>query len=108
MIQQWLMMVLNLVVVAMSAILVTLATQLRTSSGFTGAGLISLMSFSEMLAAIVFSWTQMETSIGAVSRLKSFSETVKDENLEGETERPDEFWPRRGAIEIENVSATYR
>ncbi|KAF2429831.1 ABC transporter [Tothia fuscella] len=107
MIQQWLMMVLNFVVAAVATILVALATQLRANSGFTGVGLISLMTFSEMLTSIILNWTQLETSISAVSRLKSFSKTVKDENREEEVVRPREWWPETGRIEIEGVSAAY-
>src|SRR4051812_28498827 len=108
MIQQWLTLTLNLTVAVVAVILVTLATQLRMSSGFTGVGLVSLMSFGEMLSSIVRSWTQLETSIGAVSRLKSFIETLKSENLLEETEMPPEEWPQKGAIEINGVSASYR
>lgn len=100
-------MVLNFVIAAIATILVALATKLRANSGFTGVGLISLMGFSELLAAIVGNWTALETSIGAVSRLKSFSEMIKGESQEGEDEIPGEDWPTMGRIEIEVVSAAY-
>lgn len=65
------------------------------------------MSFGEMLSSLVRSWTQFETSIGAVSRLKSFSDTVESENLPGEVEMPSEEWPRYGRIKVDGVSAGY-
>jgi ATP-binding cassette subfamily C (CFTR/MRP) protein 1 len=107
MVQQWLQTILNLAVVIVATILVALATQLRASSGFTGVGLIALMTFSGILTHMIMNWTLLETSLGAVSRLKSFSAMVKGEDLAGETEKPDEDWPPNGAIEIKNVSATY-
>jgi ATP-binding cassette subfamily C (CFTR/MRP) protein 1 len=58
------------------------------------------------LASIVGNWTSLETSMGAVSRLKSFGETVPDENES--QEKPPEDWPQFGAIEINQVSASYR
>jgi ATP-binding cassette subfamily C (CFTR/MRP) protein 1 len=107
MVQQWLQTILNLGVATVATILVTLATQLHANSGFTGVGLIALMTFSGILGYFISSWTQLETSLGAVSRLLSFSEMVKGEDLGGETEKPDEEWPTKGGIEIDNVSATY-
>ncbi len=106
-IQQWLTLVLNLVVAKVAIMLVTLATQLRAGSGFTGVGLVSLMSLRDMLSSIVRSWTQLETSIGAVSGLKSFSDTVESENLPCQVEMPPQEWPRYGRIEIDGVSARY-
>jgi ATP-binding cassette subfamily C (CFTR/MRP) protein 1 len=108
MIQQWLTSILNFAVATLAVILITLATQLHASSGFTSAALISLMTLSDMLASIVRNWTQLETSISAVSRLKSFSATVKNENFDDETETPPEEWPQFGKIKINNVSASYR
>lgn len=106
-IQQWLSTVLNLTVALLATVLVALATQLQASSGFTGASLVSLMSFGSYLAGIIRDWTALETSIGAVSRLNAFSRDVRSEELPEETEEPPEDWPPRGAIEIKNVSATY-
>ena len=108
MIQQWLNLVLNMTVAVLAIIVITLATQLRTtSSGFTGAGLVSLMSFGQMLTSLVHTYTLLETATGALSRLKSFSETVKSENLDDETVIPGVQWPSNGAIEIKGVSAVY-
>ena len=105
--QQWLRLVLNLVVAIIAIMLVTLATQLRAESGFTGVGLVSLMSFGDGLSSLVRCWTQLETSIGAISRLKSFSDTVKSELLPCQVEMPPKEWPRYGRIEIDSVSARY-
>lgn len=52
-------------------------------------------------------WTQLEIAIGAVSRLKSFSESVRPESLPCESEVPPVCWPQFGAIEIDNISASY-
>jgi ATP-binding cassette subfamily C (CFTR/MRP) protein 1 len=108
MIQQWLTVTVNCMVAVIATILVCLATKLRASSGLTSVGLISLMSFSDMLASIVRQWTQLETSLGAVSRLKNFSEMAQSENLPGEKNVPPEVWPSKGAIEMRDVSATYK
>lgn len=88
-------------------IIVTLATQLRSSAGFMGVSLVALMGLSDFLTMIVFSWTQLETSIGAISRLKGFSEDIKSEHLESEVERPGETWPEEGTNEIRDICASY-
>lgn len=108
MLQQWLALTLAMTVAVVAIILVTLATQLRAGSGFTGVGLVSLMSLGEYLSSIITSWTQMETSLGAVSRLKGFSDTLQSEHRPEETEEPGEEWPQKGAIHIDGVSASYR
>lgn len=93
MLQQWLALTLNMTVAALAILFVSLVTQLRAWSGFAGVGLVSLMSFGEMLSSTIKSWTHLETSLGAISRLNSFRESVKSENMSGETEEPDECWP---------------
>ncbi|KAI9148100.1 putative ABC multidrug transporter [Paramyrothecium foliicola] len=107
MIQQWLLVVLKLVVAVLAAILTALAVNLRSNSGFTGASLITLMSFGDQLSEIVRNYTQLETSIGAIARLRAFHETVKPEDREGEVTFPPEEWPVQGKIELKGVSASY-
>lgn len=69
MIQQWLTLVLKIVVIVMAVTLTALAVKLRSNSGFTGASLVTLMQLDENLSGIVMFYTMMETSIGAISRL---------------------------------------
>ncbi|TID01979.1 Multidrug resistance-associated protein 1 [Colletotrichum higginsianum] len=106
-IQRWLQLTLKLLVVILATVVVALATQLRTSSGFTGASLVTLMTFGDTLTTIVQSYTVLETSIGAVARLKTFSDTVTPETGPEENIIPKESWPENGAIEIKAVSASY-
>lgn len=107
MIQRWLGFTLALVVAALAVAVVALATQVRSNIAFTGASLVTLMNFGESLSYIVKFYTMLETSIGAVSRLKTFSDTVKSENLEGEDVVPGKEWPLRGTITLKDVSASY-
>ena len=107
MIQQCLMLVLNLLVTILAVGLVSLATQLRTGAGFTGASLISLMSFSELVTNLILSYTSLETSIGAVSRLKTFSDNIRSEHLPGEHLQPPMDWPQTGSMVLEHVSASH-
>lgn len=109
MVQQWLRLVLDMSVAVLSVIFVTLATQLDISGpGFTGVGLVSLMSFGFMLSNMVRLYTQLETATGALARLKQFGEEVPDENCDGTQNEPvPDNWPAHGNLEISNVSAGY-
>ncbi|KAM0254479.1 hypothetical protein ACHAQJ_006761 [Trichoderma viride] len=107
MIQEWLNLVLNVVVMLLAVAMTTLAVRLHSNSAFAGAALYSLLSFGENLAGIVLFWTSLETSLGAIARLKTFNETVKPEDRDEETIIPPEQWPHRGVVELKGVSANY-
>ncbi|KUI69854.1 Multidrug resistance-associated protein 1 [Cytospora mali] len=107
MIQRWLTFVLDSAVSVLAIVVVVLSTQLPSNTGFTGASLITLMSFGSIITSLVLTYTQLEISLGAISRLKTFSEKVKPEQLPGEDIVPDESWPQKGEIEIRGVSASY-
>ncbi|KAH6718942.1 putative ATP-binding cassette transporter [Leptodontidium sp. MPI-SDFR-AT-0119] len=108
-IQRWLALALDLLVMALAVILMSLVVKLRSeiSAGFVGLALLNVMSFNENLANIIKTWTNLETSLGAISRLISFSGHTTSENLPGEDQPLPDNWPMHGSIEIKNVSASY-
>jgi ATP-binding cassette subfamily C (CFTR/MRP) protein 1 len=61
-----------------------------------GTGMKSLVGF----------WATLETSIGAISRIRSFSEETPSEELNNRPQAP-EGWLNCGAIDIKNVSASH-
>ena len=87
-----------------------LVVKLRTdiSPSYVGLALLNIMNFNELLAQIIKNWTLLETSFGAIARLKSFSATTANENLASESALVPENWPSCGDIEFKNVSASYR
>jgi ATP-binding cassette subfamily C (CFTR/MRP) protein 1 len=109
MIQQWLGLCLALIVAGIAIALVAFATQFhnQSSGGQIGVALISVMGFSSSLAALISHWTTLETSIGAVTRLKQLELDVKPENLPSECGTPPSSWPTTGAIVYDSVSAGY-
>ncbi|KAI5276196.1 multidrug resistance-like protein [Aureobasidium subglaciale] len=107
MVQQWLTLVLDVVVMILAAVLTTLAVRLHSNSGFTGAALVTLMSFGDNMSSIVIFYTKLETSIGAISRLKKFSETVQPEDKLHEDVDPPAQWPQSGQMSLNGVSASY-
>jgi ABC-type multidrug transport system fused ATPase/permease subunit len=106
-IQEWLNFVLNVVVMIMAVVLTTLAVQVHAKSGFAGAALYSLLTLGENLSGIVIFWTKLETSLGAIARLKSFGETVPPEDTNEEDIVPSEQWPDHGVVELKGVCANY-
>ncbi|ATY58924.1 ABC transmembrane type 1 [Cordyceps militaris] len=107
-IQRWLSVVLGLTVTCMVTILTALAVTVRgstVSAGFTGIALVNMMSLSQSLASLIIFWTSLETSLGAVSRVKSFSEDTPVE------ESPDapvaHDWPKSGHVQFDGVTAAH-
>ncbi|KAJ5375709.1 ABC transporter integral membrane type 1 [Penicillium concentricum] len=107
MIQQWLNLVLDIVVMVIAVVITTLAVRLHSNSAFAGASLFSVMSFGEIMSGIVTYYTKLETSIGAIARLKVFSEDVKPEDRDEEDIVPPTLWPQNGVVELKGVSASY-
>ncbi|OCL10087.1 ABC transporter-like protein [Glonium stellatum] len=108
-IQQWLVLSLDLMSAGFAVLLIGLVVALRdkTSPGFTGAALVNLMSINTLLAEVVNYWTQLETSMASVTRIRRFALDTPSENLPCEVFPPPTEWPQRGKIEICDVSASY-
>lgn len=109
MIQQWLGLCLALIVAGIAIVLVAFATQFhkQSSGGQIGVALISVMGFSSSLAELISHWTSLETSIGAIARLKQLENEVKPEDLPSECDVPPVSWPATGAVVYREVSAGY-
>lgn len=108
-IQRWLVLVLDLVVCGLAVVLVGMAVALRhkVDPGFIGIALVNMMTLSHSLTNLVQHWTLLETSLGAIARIKSFSENTPVENKPDEIEDMEASWPSGGSLEFDGVSATY-
>jgi ATP-binding cassette, subfamily C (CFTR/MRP), member 1 len=108
-IQRWLSIVLEVMVAVLAIILMVLVVEFRNSvePGYVGLALLNVISFSSFLIWVVRQWTSLETSIGAISRLKTFTTTTPNENLPSESQPVPDSWPSQGAISIRNLSASY-
>ncbi|KAL2872068.1 putative ABC multidrug transporter [Aspergillus lucknowensis] len=93
-VQRWLTLTLDLVVAGIAVLLITLVVTLRgeISAGYVGVAL----------------WTNLETHIGSIQRVKSFTETVGSEDLPTECDQVPPNWPAEGNIEFKCLSAGYR
>ncbi|KAI8265875.1 ABC transporter [Colletotrichum sp. SAR11_239] len=105
--QKWLLLVLNLVVAALAVLLVSLAVALRESvdAGLLGVALVSVMGFGYLLMLLLKYWADLETSLGAVARIREFQMETPAE-VDGDKE-VESVWPDRGRVRIRDVAAAY-
>jgi len=108
--QRWLTLVLDMIVAAVAVLLIVLVVQLRgtVAAGGVGLALLNVIQFSQNVKLLATFWTTLETQIGSVSRIRSFTQTSVSEDQQGEDTSPPPDWPEKGAIEFEKVSASYK
>jgi hypothetical protein len=68
---------------------------------------MSQISLSTSFKYLITFWANLETSIGAVARIRRFNEDVEPEE-KFELPAPHPSWPSHGGIELQHVSAAYR
>ncbi|BCS17450.1 uncharacterized protein APUU_10278A [Aspergillus puulaauensis] len=107
--QRWLTLTLDLVVAGIAVVLIILVVALRgtLNAAYVGVALFNVILFSQTVKLLVQFWTNMETHIGSVVRVKDFTAKVEKEDLPGENNPVPVTWPSRGGIEFRNVSAAY-
>ncbi|EAW14642.1 putative ABC transporter [Aspergillus clavatus NRRL 1] len=113
-IQHWLTFVLNILMTALVVVLVGTVVargqQLDIRAGGVGVSLVILTGLGETLTRLIRTWTRLESSIGAVTRVRRFvAETeVEDGGREPETAGGMvALWPRPGAVEFKGVVAGF-
>jgi ABC-type multidrug transport system fused ATPase/permease subunit len=109
-IQRWLDIVLDLIVpgLAMGVIGLAVAHKVTTTGGQIGVALNIILQANLYILRLVTAWTRLETSLGAISRLRAFEQDVQSEDNPGLTQRPLSAWPAQGAVEFTNLSAYYK
>lgn len=106
-IQRWLNVVLDLLTAAIAVVIVALAMGLRetSSAGSIGVALINVLGFNQTITALITAWTTMETSLGAIARIKNFeADTVSEDCPDQCVSRPPDGWPHAGAVTVSGVS----
>lgn len=108
-IQRWLNLVLDLFVAGIAVVLVALAIKLDDTStgGTVGLALVNIINLSQSLSQLMNSWTNLETSLGAIARLKSFVQQTPDETKSSSIQPVPEDWPSKGELEIRLNGASY-
>ncbi|KAB8206354.1 P-loop containing nucleoside triphosphate hydrolase protein [Aspergillus parasiticus] len=108
-VQQWLIIVLDLVLAGMAVILVAITTSLRDkfTPGEIGVALNLVLTFNQSLVQTINSWTQLEISIGAVSRVQQFAKTPSERRASVANAAASHGWPREGTVVFDRVTASY-
>ncbi|TWU70754.1 hypothetical protein ED733_001354 [Metarhizium rileyi] len=110
-IQRWLTLVLNLFVAALAILLVALATNIENgSTAFLGTALSNIVNFGTTLQLLVADWTQLETAICAISRVKTFvkgTEPEEEDEIHLQKLALPPKWPAKGEVVFEGVQASY-
>lgn len=110
MIQRWLNFVLDLIIAGLATVLMTLATQLRssTNAAMLGVGLSSLIGFSMNVSQFIVCYTELENSLGAISRTKDCVDNIEAEDASSDLRKPPLNWPSHGAVEFRSATASYK
>ncbi|PYH42243.1 multidrug resistance-associated protein [Aspergillus saccharolyticus JOP 1030-1] len=111
-IQQWLTLVLDLTVAVIAAVFVAVCVPLQgtIAPGLIGVALNLIITFSQSLNEVVKSWTQLETAVGAVSRVYDFSHEEAP-GMEEDATNLDSLpgdWPSAGEIQFRDACVAYR
>ena len=77
----------------------------RSDAGYVALALINIMDIGPILEMLVVAWTQLETSMGAIARMKEFIEDTPEEE-QGQVNPPSD-WMTKGDISITNLEASY-
>lgn len=103
-------MVLDIFVAVVAIILVGFALGFSdtASQGSIGLAMLNVMEFNQSLSMLINSWTGLETSLGAIARVRGFLAETKAEGSEMEAEIPTNDWPKRGYIQMTGVTAKYK
>jgi ABC-type multidrug transport system fused ATPase/permease subunit len=103
-IQRWLSLVLSLIVAGIAVLLVGLSVALRShlDPGLLGIALVVMMDLGLILSELIQAWTLLETSLGAIARIKDFSEETprEESNFTIQTHDGPSEWPTSGEIKI--------
>lgn len=67
-----------------------------------------MIGFNAYLASLVTGWTQLETSLGSIARVRNLEIEVQSEAKEGENREPPSIWPKKGGIIFKNLTASYK
>lgn len=108
-IQSWLGFVLDLLVTAIAIVLVAIAVAWKDkfSAGNVGVSLVMVMTFSSVLMRLIKTWTMMESSIGAVARVRRFVADTEREQKGVSTAPAAQDWPAQGRVEFKSLVSAY-
>jgi ATP-binding cassette subfamily C (CFTR/MRP) protein 1 len=107
--QQWLQLVLDIFTAGVAILFVGIAVSTSTTSvGYIGLALLSMFTLNQSLITTIVEWTELETSLGAVARLRNMEIHTPKESQDCEDFVPESSWPQHGGIKFSNIEASYK
>ena len=79
----------------------------KINPSLLGLALVSMMNLGFSMKGIIMHWSVLETSLGAITRIREFSEGTPIEVLLSESTTSPAAWPVRGDLDIRNMSVQY-
>ncbi|KAF2218105.1 hypothetical protein CERZMDRAFT_119613 [Cercospora zeae-maydis SCOH1-5] len=109
MIQVWLQLALNFVVAGLCTAVIGLSVGMRNSTSASGVGLsmLNLVTLGQSLENLIEPWTQMETSLAAIARIKSFEMGTPQERRNANMLDVPVDWPSKGSLDVQGLWVTY-
>lgn len=108
--QRWLNLVLDLLVAGIAAAVVVLAVagNRAISGAQVGIALNIMLVSNKTLLKLVESWTLLETSLGAIARVRNLETLTPAEGSQIDTMAPPTSWPAQGSVDFNDITASYR
>lgn len=108
--QRWLNIVLDLLAAAIATSVIAIAVALRgqVSGGQVGVALNIMLVANTTVLKMVVSWTDLEVSLGAISRLRMLERSTPPETGPAEDFVPPPNWPSKGDVQLQDVVASYQ
>jgi ATP-binding cassette, subfamily C (CFTR/MRP), member 1 len=96
-------------VATLTVMLVTFAVTVRNqiSPALLGIALVNMMRVGDNMKGIVVEWSTLETSLGAVTRIRDFARDTPSEVHPNENHMPEPSWPVAGKLQMKNVHVKY-
>jgi ABC-type multidrug transport system fused ATPase/permease subunit len=97
---------LDLFVAALALVVISIAVGTRNTNGSSlGLALLNIVGLGQSVKGVVYFWTSLEITLGAVARIRDFTMETASEN-HGEAS-PDSDWPSMGDIIFQNITVSH-
>lgn len=97
---------LDLLVAMLAIVVIAIAVGTGSSSGGSlGLTLLNIVGLGQSVRIVVYFYTSLEITLGAVARIRDFTLETGSENTGREEPSPD--WPRNGSIQFQNVTVSH-
>ncbi|KAB8223905.1 P-loop containing nucleoside triphosphate hydrolase protein [Aspergillus novoparasiticus] len=95
--------------VAVLTVGAALALRKHVDPGLLGVALVMMIDLGQVLSDLIQNWTLLETSLGAIARIKDFAENTPSEekDLAIQIQEPPPEWPCHGEIVFSDTSIAY-